>query len=187
MLGVNGPVQHAVTHFNHHPLLPGQLFYQRTHLLQRYPAQGLILHKARLRAQNIQKGDIVAFPVRAHGIGQAHVPPAFPGGAQQHPDFIFNAPGGIGGKGGPRVWPEGVHRLDQPQRAHGHQILPGIARNVVFPGIWLTSRRLCSISLRRASSSPDCMAAMASASSCRERGLGKHPLADTMPKKNSAS
>ncbi len=132
MLQKRTAAQQPIAHFQHGPLALRQLFQRRAHLLHIHAANGRILHHIPRRAQDILEGDIVAFTVHADGIGQGHVVSALLGRTQLHQHLIFNAAGGIGGQRRFCIGLIGIHRLDQPQRAHRHQIVLRQAGHGIF-------------------------------------------------------
>ncbi len=72
---------------------------------------------------DIEKADLIAFPVCADGFIERNFSGTFPAGAEHHEKFIVNAACSIGGKLGSTAGIKGGNCFDQTDGADGDQII----------------------------------------------------------------
>ena len=87
-----------------------------------------------VRAQDIRQQQLISIPVHIQRFIDGNLHLCLIVSAQVHQNFIFNAPGSIGGKFDLLLRIKGIDRLDQSDSSDGDQILHTNARIVKFLG-----------------------------------------------------
>ena len=82
-----------------------------------------LLQHVVIHLDGVQQREGIPVPVPVDGVGQGHLPLQLSLGAEVHQNFIFNAPGGIGGQADVLIRLEGADPLDQADGADGDQVV----------------------------------------------------------------
>ena len=81
---------------------------------------------------DIEKADLVAFPVCADGFIERNFSGTFPAGTEHHEKLIVNAPCSISGKLGSPAGIKGGNGFDQTYGAYGDQIILILVTSLIF-------------------------------------------------------